>query len=196
MKKYYAVRKGRNPGIYLTWDECKNEVNSFSGAEYKGFGTEKEAKEYLMGVSLQPESNSEAVAYVDGSFSLELSMFSYGALIFYNNQELEFMKSFDDPELVSMRNVAGEIMGAQFVMQFCIDNKIKTLNLYYDYNGIEKWCTGEWKTNTPGTKSYSEFYNKIKDNLSVNFKKVKGHSGDKYNELVDKLAKKALGIID
>jgi len=30
--------------------------------------------------------------------------------------------------------------------------------------------------------------------VDIDFIKVKGHSGDKYNELADKLAKKALGI--
>ena len=27
-KKYYAVREGRVPGIYNTWDECKANVLS------------------------------------------------------------------------------------------------------------------------------------------------------------------------
>lgn len=27
--KYYAVKKGRHPGIYNTWEECQNEVNQF-----------------------------------------------------------------------------------------------------------------------------------------------------------------------
>ena len=36
-KKYYAVRKGLNPGIYNTWDECRKNVIGFSGAIYKSF---------------------------------------------------------------------------------------------------------------------------------------------------------------
>ncbi|WP_302789300.1 viroplasmin family protein [Anaerostipes caccae] len=36
-KKFYVVRKGKNPGIYSTWDECKKQVDGFSGAEYKSF---------------------------------------------------------------------------------------------------------------------------------------------------------------
>ena len=31
--------------------------------------------------------------------------------------------------------------------------------------------------------------------IDIKFVKVKGHSGDKYNDIADKLAKKALGII-
>ena len=66
--------------------------------------------------------------------------------------------------------------------------------IYYDYEGIAKWCTGEWKTNKEGTKAYAAFYNSIKDRLNVEFRHVKGHSGDKYNDLVVHLAKQALGL--
>lgn len=47
--KYYAVKNGKIPGIYKTWDECKKQVNGYSGAEYKSFPTEEEAKRYVMG---------------------------------------------------------------------------------------------------------------------------------------------------
>ena len=40
---FYAVKQGKNPGIYKTWDECKAQVEGFSGALYKGFSTRKEA---------------------------------------------------------------------------------------------------------------------------------------------------------
>ena len=36
-KKYYAVRVGKVPGIYQTWDECKKNVHGFPAAEYKSF---------------------------------------------------------------------------------------------------------------------------------------------------------------
>ena len=35
--KYYAVKKGRHPGIYNTWEECQNEVNQFKNAQFKSF---------------------------------------------------------------------------------------------------------------------------------------------------------------
>ena len=43
-KKYYAVRVGKVPGIYQTWDECKKNVHGFPAAEYKSFPSEEEAK--------------------------------------------------------------------------------------------------------------------------------------------------------
>ena len=35
--KYYVVWKGRNPGIYSSWEDCKKEIDGFAGALYKGF---------------------------------------------------------------------------------------------------------------------------------------------------------------
>ena len=46
-KKYYAVRKGRKPGIYMTWDECSAQVIGCAGAVYKSFLTEEEAKAFM-----------------------------------------------------------------------------------------------------------------------------------------------------
>lgn len=194
MKKYYAVRVGRVPGIYETWEECKEQVMGYSGAEFKSFQAYNDAVLFIKNEEKKVEYNSEAIAYVDGSFSKDKSMFSYGAVIFLNGEKQEFSKAFEDPDLVSMRNVAGEIKGAEFVMEYCVKNNIKSIDIYYDYEGIEKWCTGVWQTNKSGTQKYKEFYNRISKELKVNFVKVKGHSGNEYNDLADKLAKGALGI--
>lgn len=43
-KKYYVVWKGKKPGIYASWDDCKKQINGFEGAEYKSFANESEAK--------------------------------------------------------------------------------------------------------------------------------------------------------
>ncbi|KRX23562.1 Ribonuclease H1 [Trichinella nelsoni] len=51
MSPFYAVRKGRNCGIFPTWEECKMQVNGYSGAEYKKFSTEQEAREFINSVS-------------------------------------------------------------------------------------------------------------------------------------------------
>jgi ribonuclease HI len=151
--------------------------------------TLEDAKSYMGNQAKLIHDENKAVAYVDGSYSDEIKMFSYGAVIFYNGETKEFSKAFSNPELIDMRNVAGEIKGSEFVMQYCIDNNIKSIDIYYDYAGIEKWCTKEWKTNKPGTMNYALFYDSIKDRLNVNFIKVKGHSDNEKNNRCDKLAR-------
>jgi hypothetical protein len=45
--KYYAVKRGRRPGIYRTWEECERQVEGFSHCEFKSFKSEWEAQRYL-----------------------------------------------------------------------------------------------------------------------------------------------------
>ncbi len=195
--KFYAVRKGRNKGIYNTWNECKEQINGFSGAEYKSFTTIEEAKSYIYGESgVKIQEGKELVkAYVDGSYEHSIREYGSGVVIIKNEEVIKtYSKKGNDKDLVGMRNVAGEIEAAKIAMNYCIDNNINNLVLYFDYEGIEKWCVGAWKANKEGTIKYKEFYDNIKDKLNVEFVKVKAHSGDKYNDEADILAKKAIGI--
>ena len=91
-------------------------------------------------------------------------------------------------------NVAGEIKGSEAAMQYALDHKIPSIIIYHDYQGIASWCNGDWKANKPGTIAYRDFYQKAKEKVHIEFRKVKGHSNDKYNDMVDELAKEALGI--
>ena len=137
---------------------------------------------------------NKAVAYVDGSFDKNTGKYSYGAVIFRDGRQEQFSESFDDEEMALMHNVAGEIEGSKKAMSWCLENGIEELKLYYDYEGIRAWCTGDWKTNKEGTKAYKAFYDEASKKLKVDFVKVKSHSGDKYNDLADKLAKQALNL--
>jgi len=42
--KYFVVWKGRQTGIFTSWDECKKQVEGFSGASYKSFKNLDEAR--------------------------------------------------------------------------------------------------------------------------------------------------------
>nr|XP_032810450.1 ribonuclease H1-like isoform X3 [Petromyzon marinus] len=44
---YYAVRIGRSPGLYATWDECRTQVEGFPGADFRKFLCEGTAHAYL-----------------------------------------------------------------------------------------------------------------------------------------------------
>ena len=50
-KKYYAVKKGKVTGIFQSWEECRNAVEGYSGAQYKGFSTFEEAGGYMGNIS-------------------------------------------------------------------------------------------------------------------------------------------------
>ena len=42
-KKFYVVWKGKNPGVYESWAECKKQIENFTGALYKSFESETNA---------------------------------------------------------------------------------------------------------------------------------------------------------
>ena len=202
--KYYAVRKGRNTGIYRTWDECKSQVFQYAGAEYKSFTTEQEALEYI-GRLKNNDVQSESYAYVDGSFNIVTGVYGYGGFLVYNNEkyiitgshngeELHMSKSFSDAEMASMRNVAGEILGSMAAVEKAIELGVKSVDIYFDYMGIRAWALGEWKRNKKGTIAYYDYMQSVKDKIAINFVKVKGHSVEG-NEEADRLAKKAVGIL-
>ena len=199
--KYYAVKKGLKTGIFRTWEECKANVSGYSGASYKSFKTKAEAEAYL-GIGKDSDFQLENVLndkdcvkiYVDGSYNSATKEFSYGMVVLCGDGEEKYSGKSDDKELVSMRNVAGEIKGAEAAMQYALDKSLPAIEIYHDYEGIAKWCLGEWKTNKEGTKAYKAFYDEASRLVRISFVKVTGHSNDKYNDMADELAKEALGI--
>lgn len=196
--KYYAVKSGLTPGVYLTWEECKVNVIGVPSSDYRGFNCEIEAHEYIYGTkSISKTSNKhsfkelkfrEAIAYVDGSYTPKTNTPTYGVVFINNGQENRYSGIVEDKSLYSMRNVAGEIEAAIKAMEIAKISGIKKLTIYHDYNGISAWCTGKWKTNKAGTKKYKDLYDQIKKHMDIKFIHVKGHSGDYYNNLADSLA--------
>ncbi|MCR5215326.1 MAG: ribonuclease H family protein [Lachnospiraceae bacterium] len=298
-KNYYAVAAGLTPGIYKTWDECKAQVNGFSGASYKGFATLAEAEEFMkaagVAVSVQDDKNATTssiaqdgkktttssiaqddknattsstaqddkipntytvpggvAVFVDGSFNIATKTYGYGCVIinpFHENsdvnspqglegsksinspQDLEVAKSINspqglegsksikspqalegtedvesdileilhgsgnDPDYVEMRNVAGEILASEHAIDWAIEKHFQQVDIYYDYEGIEKWANGLWKANKPGTIRYKELVAKKREQIRVVFHKVAAHTGVIYNEMADEAAKQGAGIL-
>lgn len=199
-KKVYAVRKGRTTGIFMNWDDCKAQVDGFAGAEYKSFADLAEAMAYL-GLAESPEGEDQFPsgirAYVDGSYDSGSGRFSCGVVIVETDvngksETTELNSAFDDEEAAQQRNVAGEIMGSKIAIDWCRANGVKAVEIYHDYEGIGAWADRKWKANNPLTQGYREFVEEARKSMEITFVKVKAHAGNKYNELADKLAKKAL----
>ena len=202
-KKIYAVKKGKTVGIFKTWEECKSVVNGYPGAEYKGFYTEEEANNYLAEVESMPEENvvsrvesdipNQIVAYVDGSYDEKIGRYAFGCILLLpNGDTIKEFGNGDNPESLALRNVAGEMLGAMFAVQWCIKNGYPAIKICYDYSGIELWSTGEWKAKNVLTMKYAEFMKENAAKVNISFEKVTAHTGIQYNEEADKLAKRAL----
>ena len=205
--KFYAVKAGRQTGIFNSWEECKKQVDGYPSASYKSFKTATEAAAYIGLIPNQKAianannspadfvTDNTAIAYVDGSYNISTCEYGYGVVFFYNGEEIHLKKGFPKDDLAAMRNVAGEIKGSEAAISYAVSKHISSIKIYHDYEGISKWCTGEWKANKEGTIAYRDFYNNAKKHLKIEFVKVKGHSGDTYNDIADRLAKEAAHVI-
>ena len=205
--KYYAVKKGKVPGIYLSWNDCKAMVDGYQGAVYKSFKNIEEAEKFITGEKIisgmkaSGKNTSESgetcstYAFVDGSFNKATHTYGYGGFLVTDNEKYVLQGADNDAEMATMRNVAGEIKGAEAAVKKAIELGIKELVIYYDYMGIEMWATGAWKRNKAGTIAYHDYMMSVREQIKLTFVKVKGHSGVEGNEEADKLAKQAVGIL-
>ena len=194
MSKFYAVKKGRKTGVFLTWAECEQQVRGFKGAIYKSFSSRDEAMTFL---SDQPKvmTGDGLIAYVDGSYNVKTHEYGFGCVLLYGQNVIEqFNGKGHSEDYVTMRNVAGEIIGSEMAIRYAIKHGYQFICIYYDYEGIEKWANGLWKANKIGTQAYQRFIEESRKSIDISFVKVLAHSGDVYNDVADALAKKAVGI--
>ena len=55
---YYAVLCGKKPGVYVSWDEAREQVERYPGAKHKKFNTKIEADLYMKSANSASETTS------------------------------------------------------------------------------------------------------------------------------------------
>ena len=218
-KSFYAVRKGRSTGVFNSWAECQKVISGFSGAEYKGFGTEEEALSWLNGNTiLSPDkiyksgdayitTYSQSVSsvgllipvikdrgtvniYTDGSF--KDGIVSIGVYIESVDKEFSFYGNVACGKYATSRNVAGELLAVLAGVELAKDLGFSVFNIIYDYQGVGSWYSGEWNCNGELQAKYVSLLCNFREQngLVYNFIKIKGHSNVVGNKHADTLAKR------
>ncbi len=135
------------------------------------------------------------VAFVDGSFDARTGRYGYGCVLLTDDgREICENGWGDHPEAVSARNVAGELRATMVALRRAEEMGYGQIRICHDYNGISAWFEGRWKANSFVAKEYVAATEAYRGVLKVTFEKIAAHTGVKYNEMADRLAKDALGI--
>ena len=205
---YYAIEAGGQKRIFNNWSECQTfRDRAPQGARYKGFNSEREAKAFLNEEVAAPapepaKSHSDiapdpnvAVAYTDGSYNPATGEWGYGVILFPSASEAELHQlSGKGNWCADARNVIGEVTGAVQAIKAAVEMGFKRIVIYHDYEGVEAWATGRWKTNKEISQWYKKMVTEYSKDIEIRFKKVVGHTGVTYNEAADKLAREAAGL--
>ena len=206
MSKFYAVKIGRNPGVYTSWPQCQEQTKGFSGAIFKSFSTKKEAEDFVnppeQVVSVNKEK--EVHIYTDGSHKRSKNFLGIGAWCRFQYQEFslsktcsrELLLTYDiDISKTPVSNPTAEFVAvAEVLKRVCNPEKNLSSDLllifYCDYIGPENWLNGSWKAK-------EVYIQKIRDVCLERIKSMKckikivhvpGHSNIEGNDKADKLA--------
>jgi ribonuclease HI len=128
--------------------------------------------------------------YVDGSYINGAT--GYGAVILESGKVVDELSGpVDSFEVNGTRQVAGELVAVKEALNWCLARSVREVSIYFDYLGVEKWATGQWKTNQPLTKEYARFV--AESGVKIHWHKVASHTGDRWNDRADALAKQGAG---
>ncbi len=173
-KKYYVVWKGKKTGVFSSWSECKKQIHSYEGAQYKAFIDKKEAeiafkKSYsdYKGLNTKKKvlSNSEKEKYgtpilesisVDAACAGNPGIMEYRGVLTHNKKEIFKMGPFKNGT-----NNIGEFLALVHGIALLKSKKIKNIPIYSDSKIAIGWVKKkQCKTNV-------QFNNTNKDILEL-----------------------------
>lgn len=192
-KNFYAIK---NTGeIYTSWPECQTDLKQVKSPVFKGFATKEEALAFIN--DQEDDLLPRESIFVDGSFNAKKQLVGGSFVVVKDNQSIHEHKFCNaDDEIIALHNVGGELLATGYALQYAVKSGMEEVTICHDYQGIASWADGSWQAKKDVTKRYANFVKKlVKENdLTVKFKKISAHTGVKFNERADQLAKEACGI--
>ena len=186
--KVAVTRKAAGIGSAVLYYKPKSESFSMSTHELK----DKSLAVLLEDCWHNERPSHGCEIYVDGSFASGAT--GYGAVILKDGKVVEeLFGGVDSAEVAGTYQIAGELAAVREGLKWCAAHSVNEVSIYYDYLGIEKWATGEWKAKQPLTQEYARFVRECA--IRIRWRKVDSHTGNRWNDRADALARKGAGSI-
>ena len=152
VKKYYVIWKGKETGVFSSWDKVKKLVQGYEGAKYKSFLSKEEAnkavkKKYsdYQGKSNPKKtlSNADKANYgvplknsltVDAACSGNPGKMEYRGVLHHNNQEVFKMGPFENGT-----NNIGEFLALVHGISLLKNKGLHSLPIYSDSKIAMSW---------------------------------------------------------
>lgn len=196
--KFYAVKEGRQKGIFLTWEECKEHTWRHQNAAFRAFPNREEAYAWL-GDKPQAIDGSVCRIYTDGSHQRQSDYLGIGAWCLRDGTPYEYsakvtrdlLDSYGVPKESECSNPTAEFIAFAQILRKLSNRKLSVPIMFVcDYVGVKNWMEGTWKANEPHIVA---ILNSCKATLGtidgkITFEWVKGHSGNDGNNNADRLA--------
>jgi ribonuclease HI len=134
------------------------------------------------------------IAFVDGSHCPYAKRIGAAAIIIVGDKELSYFRSKKHTEYCNKGCLRAELEAAKLAVQIAIGLGATAVTLYYDFEGVKNCADALPKGKNgkiPWIKQYYDFMNDAKKHIGIRFRHVKGHSGDRHNDAVHRLAKSA-----
>ncbi len=196
--KVYAVKQGRETGIFATWEECEKQTKGYAGAKFKSFSTAQEAIAWLKDEAEGTmQENAMYIIYTDGSCLRNPDGPGGWAAILTETATGRTTELYGGHPCTTNNRM--ELTSAIAALSHI--EKPSTIELYTDSQYLKNaftkrwlhnWERNGWKTATGGDVKNKDLWVNLRELFQkhhVNFHWVKGHAGNKKNERCDHLAK-------
>jgi ribonuclease HI len=193
MSRFYAVARGRHPGIYLDWPTAQEQVSRFPGAQYHAFSTLSEAQAYLNSIlnlpRLEPppvSSPQAEIIYTDGS--CVQAQGGYAAINLASRQIV-----YGPVPLAPCTNQKAELYAILRALEVFPHLQVVRTDSQYAINSLTQWIH-QWRQNGWRTARgqpvenrtlIETIANRLAQHPNLRFEHVRGHHGEEYNEMAD-----------
>jgi ribonuclease HI len=171
-KKFYVVWKGKEPGIYSSWEDCLKQVNGFKNALYKSYHSEElahdayrqKAEKMVFGNAkkVQPSNLSPGTPIhdsivVDAAWNSVQKDMEYQGIFYKSGKRI-----FHHGPLANGTNNIGEFLAIVHALGYCKKHQLPEIPIYSDSRNAIGWVKAKkCKTNLEASNKTQHIFELI-----------------------------------